>query len=229
MSDEEKKGAPAWMISFGDMMTLILTFFILLVSLSKEQSQGLVAKGVGSFLVAIRSFGMPGILSDSDQNDLFNNVRRRFNLPPEEDPTRRTEHFDASNLELLRARAAESLRPHDEINQPAIARFDPGSAELSDSSRRYLDLIAPTIAPGAGQVLLVEGHAPDEDGRPGGDDRRLAFERAKNIARYLVEEHGFGEKSVQPRAWIEEIEPEGPATRTVDARLVIPASDEEQE
>ena len=30
----KKKGAPGWMVSFGDMMTLILTFFILLVSLS---------------------------------------------------------------------------------------------------------------------------------------------------------------------------------------------------
>ena len=55
---EEKKGAPAWMVSCGDMMTLILTFFILLVSMSREQHEGLVAIGVGSFLVALRSFGL---------------------------------------------------------------------------------------------------------------------------------------------------------------------------
>ena len=33
----KKKGAPSYMVSFGDMMTLILTFFILLVSMAKDQ------------------------------------------------------------------------------------------------------------------------------------------------------------------------------------------------
>ena len=64
MADDEGGGAPAWMISFGDMMTLILTFFILLVSMSKERQQGLVARGVGSFMIALRSFGTAGDLDD---------------------------------------------------------------------------------------------------------------------------------------------------------------------
>ena len=44
--EEPKSGPPAYMVSFSDMMTLILTFFILLVSLSHEQSFGLLADGV---------------------------------------------------------------------------------------------------------------------------------------------------------------------------------------
>jgi chemotaxis protein MotB len=32
--EEQDEGAPAWMVTFGDMMTLLLTFFILLVSMS---------------------------------------------------------------------------------------------------------------------------------------------------------------------------------------------------
>ena len=83
---ERKKGAPAYMVSFGDMMTLILCFFILLVSMAEEQNFGLLAKGVGSFIVAIESHGLNGIMSAHEKDEIFESVRRRFNLPPEEDP-----------------------------------------------------------------------------------------------------------------------------------------------
>lgn len=33
--DEQKAGAPAWVVTFGDMMSLLLTFFILLLSFSE--------------------------------------------------------------------------------------------------------------------------------------------------------------------------------------------------
>ena len=37
----KEKGAPAYLVSFGDMMTLILCFFILLVAMSKERNSRL--------------------------------------------------------------------------------------------------------------------------------------------------------------------------------------------
>lgn len=225
MDETPKAGAPAWMVSFGDMMTLILTFFILLVSMSKEQQEGLVATGVGSFLVALRSYGLPGILSDAEEAAVFESVRRRFNLPPEDDPERRTEkHKDASQLEEIRAKIVRSLRPHDELNQPGIATFAHGSEELGEASRRYLDTLAPSLRPGADQILLLEGHAGPAEA--GGDARWLAFARARAVADYLIERHGFLPVSVEPRAWVSEIETNEAAMRVVDARLVIPARDE---
>ena len=225
MADDEGGGAPAWMISFGDMMTLILTFFILLVSMSKEQQEGLVATGVGSFLVALRSFGLPGVLDASEEAAVFENVRMRFNLPPEDDPERRDEHRDAATLELLRATAARALKPHDELNQPGIARFDLGSDELTETTREYLDALAPSLRPSFGQALLIEGHAGEDEVR-GRDHRWLAFARAQAVAAYLIEEHDFPAPQVEPRAWVTEIESSGPATRVVDARLVIPSQED---
>lgn len=219
---EPKKGAPAYMVSFGDMMTLILCFFILLVSMSEEQSHGLVAKGVGSFIVAVKSHGLDGIMSAHEKQKIFDSVRRRFNLPPEEDPERREAHVDASHFELVRAEALKALEPHHELRQPRLATFDTGSAALRDESRTYLDQLADTLRPGPRQSLVLEGHALDAGERHGGEDPWLAFGRARAVRQYLVEKHGFVPERVEARAWLEEIIQDDAATRTVDARLVSP-------
>ena len=106
--EEPKSGPPAYMVSFSDMMTLILTFFILLVSLSHEQSFGLLADGVGSFRVALESHGVNGLLEDADRKAIFENQRRRFNLPPRAATAALMLPEDASEFELLRAEAVEA-------------------------------------------------------------------------------------------------------------------------
>ncbi|HED67083.1 MAG TPA: hypothetical protein ENJ09_16190 [Planctomycetes bacterium] len=222
MSDEE--GAPAWMVSFGDMMTLILTFFILLVSMSKEQDIGLVASGVGSFLVAVRSFGLPGLMDENEKASTFEEVRQRFNLPPEPDPNKRPEDvLDASSLEIIRTKAATALAPHDQISQPAIAIFERGSSELTPDAERYIDLLAPMLYPAGGQTLLLEGHALDARNATRQGNALLAFARANAVRSYLIEAHDFPKTRVSARAWLREIDSDGPGTRSVDARLVIPA------
>ncbi|MEM9800450.1 MAG: flagellar motor protein MotB, partial [Planctomycetota bacterium] len=90
-----RKGAPAHLVSFGDMMTLILCLFILLVAMSKDRNFGLMARGIGSFVIQIRSMGLTGILSAHEKQEIFDEMRRRFNLPPEDDPERRATHETA--------------------------------------------------------------------------------------------------------------------------------------
>ena len=222
---DHKPGVPGWMVSFGDMMTLILTFFILLVSLSTQQQNGLLARGLGSFVVAVRSFGLDGVLGDQQKLEIFNEFRARFNLPPEEDLERREQHSNAANLELIRAQVARGLAPHDELNQPAVALFEPDSAALTEDARRYLDLLAATLRPGRGQVLLLEGHARDAGPAHGGDDRLLAFLRAQAVRDYLIEERGFRAHRVEARAWLEDLEDSSLGGRSVDARLITPDRD----
>lgn len=219
--EEKKVGVPAYMVSFGDMMTNLLTFFILLVALSSEQNAGLLARGIGSFVAVMEAHGRPSVLSDSRRREIFDHVRRRFNLPPEDDPDRRTSFVLATNLELLRSDVLETLAPHDELVQFAVASFDGGSDRLRPENRKYLDRIAQTLEPVRGQILVLEGHADDADGRFGGDRRRLAFARAEAVRAYLVEELGFDPARVESRAWLTELDG-GETARSVDARLITP-------
>ncbi|MCA8980472.1 MAG: OmpA family protein [Planctomycetes bacterium] len=223
--EEPKKGPPAYMVSFADMMTLILTFFILLVSMSKEQNYGLMAKGVGSFIVALQSHGLSGVMSGTDQSSVFEEVRRKFNLPPEPDASRRTNHDNASRYELMRAEDLQSLTPHDEVPFPSVARFEPGSAVLTEASRSYIDGMAGSLEPHRSQLLWIEGHADDAASGAENDNVVLAILRARAVREYLIEAHGFAPSRVLARGWFREVEQDVTRTRAVDARLITPRHD----
>ncbi len=218
-----KEGAPAYMVSFGDMMTLILCFFILLVAMSRERDFGMVARGVGSFVMAVESHGLNGILGGAERQDVFDQVRRRFNLPPEPDPERRTDMNLASTSEMVRAEMVDSLRPRRELHQPRLAVFARASSELDASSRDYIASLAESLRPAAGQLLILEGHAaPDIQGA-----NSLAYARAQAVARYLIEEHHFKPERVSARAWLVELETPRRETNIVNARLVFPPTKED--
>jgi len=215
------KGAPAYMVSFGDMMTLILCFFILLVSMSKERNYGLLAKGVGSFVISIKSFGLTGVLDDHDKQDVYDEVRRRFNLPPEPDPERRTEPEDASSFEMVRAEALEALKPRRELRMPTVATFEGTATVLTAPARAFLDAQADSLRPGPGSVLLLEGHAPPP-GRTSEDPAWIAYRRADAVRAYLIEHLRFPEDRVEARAWLIELGEDPRMTDVVHARLVLP-------
>ncbi len=217
-----KASPPAYMVSFCDMMTLILTFFILLVSMSKEQKAGLMADGVGSFIVAIKTHGLDGIMSGQEKAAIFEHQRRKFNVPPEEDEERLVEVDQASSFELIKTKLLKSLEPHDELTYPSVVEFAADSAEIPPASLPYLRRLGPSLKPKFKQTLLIEGHANDAGSRFMGDNRRLATSRANAVRRYLIEEFGFEEDRVQARAWNTELPSNGQVYRSVDVRLVTP-------
>ncbi|MHC4262925.1 MAG: flagellar motor protein MotB [Planctomycetota bacterium] len=218
---DAKAKVPGWMVSFGDMMTLILTFFILLVSMSREQQVGLVAAGVGSFLVHAHSFGMNGVLDGAEKQEIFNEVRTRFNLPPLADPEEPEDKRDIAVDELITADDIDDLKPHDELFQPAVALFAAGTHELDENARQYLDALAVSLRPGNGQILVLEGQArPSEDPDPL-VRATLAVRRARAVADYLVERHDFARGRLEARGWLGSLDPGAAGEPSVDARLIL--------
>lgn len=223
---EHPPGVPPWLISFGDMMTLFLCFFIVLVTMAPKQDAGLVAAGLGPFVAALESKGNDAALTGAETLARVNTYRARFGLAPitEDQLIGAAEVAGARDIEAL---VKQSLRPYAEMMQPLVAQFEPGSAELGDRGRRYLDLLADTLRPGFQQILVLEGHADDasESETWNGDDTRLAFRRAAAVKAHLVAEHGFIPTRVEARAWAMQVPSVKTSSRGVDARLVQPQVD----
>ena len=69
--EPDQQGCPMYMLSFGDMMTNLLCFFILLCAFTNERRVGFISDGLGAFRKALLAHGMPGVLkSDTLPMDL---------------------------------------------------------------------------------------------------------------------------------------------------------------
>lgn len=216
-------GTPPWLISFGDMMTLFLCFFIMLVTMAKTQDAGLMASGLGTLIASMEGSGSDGALTGSARLQAVNEYRQRFGLDPLTDAEMilgAPEVSSASDVEKL---IKGSLRSYTEMRQPLLASFDPDSAALTDSARRYLDMLVDTLRPGVEQVLVLEGHADDAGASFANDNAWLAAARAQAVKQYLIEEHGVVATRVEARAWAIDLPSVGSVPRSVDGRLVQPA------
>ena len=217
-------GVPPWLISFGDMMTLFLCFFIVLVTMAPKQDAGLIAAGLGPFIAAMENKGQDLPLTGAESLQEVNTYRKRFGLMPITDKEMilgATEVQSAKDIERLIKR---SLRSYSEMRQPYVALFGPDSATLTEEARAYLESLAETLRPGHGQILALEGHANDAGKNFRGNNAWLAASRAQAVKSFICEELGFVTTRVEARApAVESAASEGDGARRVDARLMQPA------
>jgi Membrane MotB of proton-channel complex MotA/MotB len=81
--------ANGWMISYADMVTILLAMFIVLSTLSKDQTGMSLYYGTGSYRNAVKRFGLPGVSPNSGKTVQLNVPGPRFaveNASDEEGP-----------------------------------------------------------------------------------------------------------------------------------------------
>jgi len=185
-----KRPVPAYMMSYGDMMTLLLTFFVLLCSMAEERLAGLVAAGTGSFVHALDSLGLPGVLPGGrrpiDKGTLPPNFlfpERHVEVTP--DGKIPNPHLITQPLDRIQTATIDYLRQNKSVALPTEVAFRPDSATLTPASRTALDRIG-DLAQQSLSYVAVEAHVHGP-----GDGWTLSAQRAGAVARYLHERSGI--------------------------------------
>jgi chemotaxis protein MotB len=185
--------APAWMATFGDLMSLLLTFFVLLMSFASMDTRKFAAIAGSmrdAFGVQVVHAGIVESLSDSVVR--LSDSEATPMLKVLSLPTRLTER-EQSLLERLR-RAIEARELQRVVTAEKSARgvilrmggsllFAPGSARLRPEAVIFLRDVAELIRSVPGDIS-VEGHT---DSTPGGTDGRSNWELAADRAVATVE------------------------------------------
>ncbi len=200
---ENERGAPAWMVTYGDMMTLLLAFFVLIVSFSSTE--------VVKFKAAMESV-REGLGIWPSMNSPMPNVYLR-NLEEQRQQT------DAVIEEVEEMQQQDSALEFIEVyNTPQGVRlilsdsllFNSGSSDLTPVFEGLLLRIGDMIQKRSFDVIRVEGHT---DNVPINTPRfpsnwELSASRAVQVVKYLVEQanispeklSGSGYGEYRPRA-----------------------------
>lgn len=198
-TDDRRYGAwgirfPPWLITYSDLITLLLTFFVLLMSMADldpvrftEASNSL--KGAFGIRqqppgadVMIPVFPAPYSESDPYRKSLIHKLQHSLNLKFEklDDELSAIETF-APDSDTLLVRIHESLL------------FGPGSAALRATSHAFLDTISESIRHHPIDIR-IEGHADKAAVESGQFDNswELSTARAVSVLRYLVQQKLLG-------------------------------------
>ncbi len=170
LPEEEKRGVPAYMVSFGDMITLLLTFFILLVALADTQEAGLVGQGRGPLIPHINAKGMPGIMAGRLHHDRLKYKRDLWWIPDQEGSPDELERVTKKLREELAVRfrpdeaAVRYARDRVQLRLPARIEYVDGKPVLHPSARSVLVAVADAVRGRPERRVRISGDVPGGNG-----------------------------------------------------------------
>ncbi|TWU12944.1 Motility protein B [Symmachiella macrocystis] len=186
VQDDPAPGVPEWVVTYGDMMSLLLTFFIMLVSMSEMKEEGKMRAALDAISEAFgNEQAMMGSPGDSFQTtSVLSKLSSVGNLS-----------LGGTRESALKNRGAagkydpvQRIREGTVVTLGGAAMFKPFEAELSNELKRSLDSIADVLRKRSRRIE-VRGHAAPT-ALPKNSKFRdafdLSFARADAVAKYLI-------------------------------------------
>lgn len=206
----KSSGAPKWMVTYSDMVTLILVFFILLFSMSQVDyakldaiSESFQNRMIFDFYPSPVPMENPSESRDHmesrEMNNKFDTSTELNEMAERDNPADREDaltdlvdnvenYLDEYELNNVIS-ASRTERGVVLVMQESIL-FDSGDAEILDEGKPFLDQIG-TLLQDIPNNVKVEGHT---DARPISNFRypsnwELSGARASSVVRYLISEN----------------------------------------
>lgn len=200
--EEKKAGSSNWMTTFSDLMTLLLTFFVLLYSFSSVDAQKFknMANALQSILTGQNNIAIleSDPSSGEESVEKVQNPKNQQSSSPLEGETKKIyqkvkEFIEKENLGAEVTLRADRRGVIIEIKENIL--FDSGKAKLKPESMALLDKLTNLINEFENEII-VEGHT---DNVPIFNEEfpsnwELSVTRATTVVRYFTEQ-----KKVEPK------------------------------
>ncbi len=184
---EECKGIPGWLISFGDLMSLLLTFFILLFSMGTISLEKfhMVIKGITESLGGRKVFYEQKLMNNTNINieikEMYPKVKKRQRL--EKELYKLEEDLKKKGIDSEVEGHGSILRFRVNISK----MFPPGSEKPTPEAEKIIELICKKLKE-AEYPLIIEGHTDDTPVRGKfKNNLELSLARAVYILKKFIE------------------------------------------
>lgn len=184
---------PSYIVTFSDMVTLLLTFFIMLQTLAVTQDPELFNKGRDAFLESLRYIGLGVFFGREDITELGNLKTRHYIDNPDELTETRTIDAKAEEIRRVfeRLKQSTTIVPSRIVAKRANfsvanVHFSPGRDELDGPAIAFLTGFSRDLLHGASGEpvdLYVLGLA--SDGKSEKEQWLLSARRAGRVADFL--------------------------------------------
>ncbi len=194
VEEDEGPTCPFWMLTFGDAMSLLLTFFVMLVSFTSFDEMK-VGGFIGSVSLRFGGAGFSGRGSGLEKLERIVKIlvrnRRALTFREQDQVISKLMNLKGyvksqgiyDYIEITKVQRGYSIRIQNEL------LFEKGSDELSEQAKKVLKKILPLLK-FVDNPLVIEGHTDDTPVKWGGkfrDNFELSFYRAKAVADFLRE------------------------------------------
>jgi chemotaxis protein MotB len=197
IEEDPPAGVPEWVVSFGDMMSLLLTFFIMLVSMSEMKKDDKFQAVVDSLREQFGDSMASVVLSAGDVRPLNGRIVKLNKTAKHQ----RQEMMRGSKVSGPKGDfdRVEVIRPGKRSGVGVVVYFGETSIELSETAKERLRELNEEIA-GKPQKIEIRGHSslrPLSPGSPFKDHWDLAFQRSLATMRFMVKELGVSQERIR--------------------------------